>query len=510
MSASSWSEGVVSDLGYTARLCHQLSPTHLQFVAALSGINAPAPESPFHYCELGCGNGSILLLMAANFPHGRFVGIEDNPIQIARARDLAQRAQLTNVVFLDNALGELDEVAADPFDFIVLHGLWTRVGDQERAAVTGFLRRALRVGGISFVSYNAQPGKAAMAHAVRVLRELTPAGAQGPQRARVGRMLLQQLQENPTGPNTAIPGFADAVRSILALSDHRIAHEYIDAPWSAVYCTEVAASLADAKLGFLNTTILPLMFNDSVVPAAYREIFLSLPDPGQRQLLRDVLMNTSHRRDLFIKGATPILPLDMAALRDTIYVARSPLHEGFEAECMLPIGSVSLPAGAEKLFARVREQPISLAAILSGAQDDPSETFAALRWLLLSDQVSPFRSPEASHSATGIARLNRLALDMAVSIGEGAWLATPATGGGIQIGVLDTLLAAGTVATDANGAVAFIAERLSELGRGIQLENGEVVQSSEVPIFLTKELPAFIMIKMPELRRLGALNGDKG
>lgn len=510
MSASSWSEGEVSDLGYTARLCHQLSPTHIQFVAALSGITAPVPESPFHYCELGCGNGSILLLMAANFPHGRFVGIEDNPVQIARARELAQRAGLDNVVFLDNALSELDEIAAAPFDFIVMHGLWTRVGEPERTAVLAFLRRALRVGGICFVSYNAYPGKAAMAHAVRVLRELTPAGVQGGHRARIGRMFLQQLQDNPTGADTAIPGFADAVRSILALDDGRIAHEYIDAPWSAAYCTDVAASLAEAKLVFLNTTILPLMFNDSVIPAAYREVFLSLPEPGQRQLLRDLLMNTSHRRDLFIKGATPILPLDMAALRDTIYVARAPLVESFAAEGSLPIGSVSLPTGAEKLFARVREHPLSLAEILSGTHDEPSETFTALRWLLLSDQVAPFRSPEASQAAAGINRLNRLALDMAVSIGEGAWLATPATGGGIQLGILDTLFAAGAVATDANGAVGFVTETLSKLGRGIQLETGQIIEPQDVPVFLNKELPAFIMIKMPELRRLGALPEGRG
>ena len=48
------------------------------------------------------------------------------------------------------------------FDFIGLHGIWSWISDENRAVIVDFIRRKLKVGGVLYISYNTQPGWAAI------------------------------------------------------------------------------------------------------------------------------------------------------------------------------------------------------------------------------------------------------------------------------------------------------------------------------------------------------------
>jgi SAM-dependent methyltransferase len=505
MASPSWAEGYVTDLNYTASVCQQLSPTYLQFVAALSGMSAPDPEQSFTYCELGCGFGTTLLLLAANYPHGQFIGIDGNVAQIQRARDIAKRAGLGNVMFLDAEFADLADLDFPQFDFVTLHGIWTWVDATARADIVRFLSSRLRVGGAAYVSYNALPGKHQIEPIQRILSGLTPSGVGPEERVQLGKLFLRQFIQQPTVLANATPGLIGFMGTVLNQSNAFAGHEYLSGHWSALYCTDVFDALDVAKLSFVNTTILPLMFDEAVVPPAYNEIYASLGSVRQRQLLRDLIMNTGFRRDLFLKGLMPIIPLDMAALRDQIHISVASFNDGFQSEGEVPAGRIELPPTAARLFAQLYDQPRSLSAVLEG-DDTPAETFAALRWLLMSDQALPFRAPEKSaQGAASVARLNRLALDMSVSLGQGAWLAAPATGGGIELSAIDTLLALGMLAAGPEGAATYLADLNKQHNRSLTLSDGSVIGPAEMPGFVAQELTPFIMIKMPELRRLGAL-----
>ena len=47
-------------------------------------------------------------------------------------------------------------------DYVGLHGIWSWISDENRAVIVDFVRRKLKVGGVLYVSYNTQPGWAAM------------------------------------------------------------------------------------------------------------------------------------------------------------------------------------------------------------------------------------------------------------------------------------------------------------------------------------------------------------
>ena len=147
MTDPSWSEGYVVDLDYTRGYFRELSPAHLRSVLLLAGMEPPGAAQPFTYYELGCGNGYSTALHAAASPHGRFCGVDFNPTHIHHAQKLAQDTGLGNVRFLEKSFAELLEFDLEDADYIVLHGVWSWVGEEQRAQLLEFLRRRLKPGG---------------------------------------------------------------------------------------------------------------------------------------------------------------------------------------------------------------------------------------------------------------------------------------------------------------------------------------------------------------------------
>lgn len=98
-------------------------------------------------CDLGCGEGTAVLLMAEAYPASRFVGIDICADSIARGRELARQKGLDNTAFIRDdgvaAAGRPDMTAG--FDYITA---FDAIHDQTRplAALRAVLRM-LRPGG---------------------------------------------------------------------------------------------------------------------------------------------------------------------------------------------------------------------------------------------------------------------------------------------------------------------------------------------------------------------------
>src|SRR5690606_16850084 len=82
--------------------------------------------------------------------------------QAGFAQELAQ-ASGSNAHLFDEAFADFCARSNLPdFDFIGLHGIWSWISDDNRQSIVDFIRRRLKVGGVLYVSYNTQPGWAAM------------------------------------------------------------------------------------------------------------------------------------------------------------------------------------------------------------------------------------------------------------------------------------------------------------------------------------------------------------
>jgi predicted O-methyltransferase YrrM len=402
---------------FTVDICQQISPTHLNFAGALAGIATPDPEAPFSYCQPGCGFGITLLPLAANYPHGRFHGIDSDPAQIAHGRALAAEAGLDNIEFHTGSTAEIAAAGGRDFDFMSLHGLWSFVDDAERVQLANLLDKRLKPGGVAYLSYKVLPGKTPLDPIYRLMTELTPPDPDMMARVAAAKNLLREILANPPAPLVAaMPATSKLIQEILDEDDIYVGHEYFLGGWHPFYCSDVFRALAPAGLSFVSSTLPGQMFDEEVVPAEHKARYDGFENVIQRQLFRDLLLNTNFRRDLLVREPKP-------RKASAVHLS-TPFATIFRPQVALPSGKVELPPEAAELFAAAKQAPMIL--------ELPGQPSTVLKRLIRTRHLAPFRPPGAARDLAAVGRYNRAALGRAAAQGEAAWLASSATGGAIE------------------------------------------------------------------------------
>lgn len=305
-----WSHGYVTEVPYTSGFYKEMTPTWLWFVANLLNQHFDLQRG-YTYCELGCGTGFGLNVMAAANPDGIFYGIDINPSHISMARDLAASAGLENVHFFEAdfvEIGENPPAHWPDFDIIALHGIYTWVNPFVRSRIVSFVSKKLKPGGLVYVSYNAFPGWL-LSHPLRRLiweyGQLIP----GPIEARARRTLdfVERLKEAEVPFFKIYPPVAKKIEKVRHQNLNYFIHEYMNDHWEPFYFTDVVREFAEGKLHYLGSaTISDNM--DNFLPEALRKILDEIPDPIVREVLKDICVNKAFRRDIFVKGRVPRLP----------------------------------------------------------------------------------------------------------------------------------------------------------------------------------------------------------
>jgi len=156
---SDWTSGYVADVVYTHGYYSELNPQRLRLLFLQFRQKFPSTGTA---CELGFGQGVSANLHAAASVT-RWYGTDFNPSQAAYAQELASASE-AQIKLYDESFAHFCERSDLPdFDFIGLHGIWSWISDENRAIIVEFIRRKLKVGGVVYISYNTQPGWAALA-----------------------------------------------------------------------------------------------------------------------------------------------------------------------------------------------------------------------------------------------------------------------------------------------------------------------------------------------------------
>lgn len=141
---------------YGGGAIRQTHPGRLAGVAELHGVKTvPVPHA--RVLEVGCSRGCNLLPLAVQFPEASFTGIDFTTSDIKEARQMARDAGLNNIKFIDI---DLRKYAPEPasFDYIIVHGVFSWVPDEAKAAILRLCSHALSALGVAYVSYNTYPG----------------------------------------------------------------------------------------------------------------------------------------------------------------------------------------------------------------------------------------------------------------------------------------------------------------------------------------------------------------
>ncbi len=508
-----WSAGYVADIGYTFGTYAELNPQRLALPLLMAGLAPPAIRTA---CELGFGQGVSINVHAAA-SDVEWHGTDFNPSQALFAAELAA-ASGANVHVHDQSFAEFCARTDLPdFDFIGLHGIFSWVSDENRRILVDFVRRKLRLGGVLYISYNTQPGWAAMAPLRDLLSDYcslmcAPGGAST---VRAGQALAfadQLFAVNPlyARVNPTVKARLDKLKE---QDKAYVVHEYFNQDWTPMPFMQMARWLEPARLSFAGSA----HYLDHIQPVnltpEQQTLLAGIDDPLFQQSVRDFIVNQQFRRDYWVRGprrlgnraqqeamldcrVALVVPRDMVTLKTT-----SPRGEielsGAIYQPVLDVLEDMAPHSIRDIVARCVNDTVKLPQVLQ-----------AVFVLAGLGKAAPLQDDAAIERARPRARaLNLHLCERALHNNNVRDLAMPATGGALGVDRFQQMfvLARERGAQTAEEWAAFASQALTEHGEHIVVEGKPVT----APALQLQELARRAVIwrdrGLPAVLRLGGL-----
>lgn len=504
---SDWSAGYVADIGYTFGYYAELNPMRIRLAFLNAGLVFPEVG---HACELGYGQGlSTNIHAAASVTEWH--GTDFNPAQAGFAQELAG-AGSANVHLYDQPFAEFCSRDDLPdFDSIGLHGIWSWVSDDNRAVIVDFIRRKLKVGGVLYISYNTQPGWAAMVPVRDLLaqhNEVMQAPGSGIA-ARIDHSLEFVSRLFATNPTFCLanPQIVKRIDKMKEQDRNYVAHEYFNRDWVPMSFAAMADWLEPAKLNFACSAHY-LDHIDSVNLSPEQRTFINdVSDPMFKQTVRDFMVNQQFRRDYWVRGARRLSPLDrFEQVRRQRVVLAEP-----RADVVLKVSGATGEASLQEAIYNpildylADHQPRSIAAIekaMAEYQLSFSTVLEAVFVLLGGGTLYAVQDDAIiARARDQAAQLNLHLCKLARGSGDVGYLASPVTGGAIRVSRVAQLflLARGAGLKTPAEWGRFVLDLFAQQGQRI-VKAGKMLESNEeeraemqslVEVFATKFLPIY-------------------
>ena len=505
-----WTSGYVADIGYTFGYYQELNPLRARLAFLNAGL--VPPDNGVH-CELGYGQGMSANIHAAA-SSSTWYATDFNPSQAAFAQSLAA-ASGANAYLVDEAFADFcNRTDLPEFDSIGLHGIWSWINDDNRAVIVDFIRRKLKVGGVLYISYNTQPGWAAMVPMRDLLTEhsevMGTAGKGIVNRIDGALDFADKLMATNPSYLKANPIVAERLKGMKAHNRNYLAHEYFNRDWLPMPFSKMAQWLAPAKVSFAcNADYLGHV--DAVNHTAEQQALLKeIPDAMFAQTVRDFMVNQQFRKDYWVKGARKLSPLEQA--------------EAFRAQKVLlatPRADVSLKVNGA--IGEATMQEAVYAPILDALADHKPKTLGQLEQALKDKNIAFAQLTQAvmilAASGTLVAvqddaltpkakkhtdKLNSCIMDKARGSADITYLASPVSGGGITVNRFQQLfmLALNQGKKQPAEWAQFTLQILTAQGQKIVKEGKTLETQEENLAELTTQANAFASKQLPIMKAL--------
>lgn len=434
-----WSTGYVADIGYTYGYYTELNPQRLKLPFLTTGQVFPEIKTA---CELGFGQGMSIAAHAAASQIAWY-GTDFNPAQTSFAQEIAAVSG-SNAKLFDEAFEEFCSRPDLPdFDYIGLHGIWSWISDHNRHVIVDFLRRKLKVGGVLYISYNTQPGWAAMVPVRDLLNLHTDIlGASG--NGIVSRIdAALDFSEKMLNTNPLYfkhnPQIIERIKRMKEQSRNYLAHEYFNRDWHPMSFARMTDWLSSAKLNYACSANY-IDHVDAVNLSDDQLSFLNeLPDTMFRQSVRDFMCNIQFRKDYWVKGARQFGTFERGEqLREQQVI----LTNARTSVVMKVSGSRGEATLDEKVYTPILDllsnhKPFSLGQI-EHAMKDKGLIFAQVLQAIMilagkNDLALVQNDAVISKAKRSTEKLNLYLMNKSRSLNDIAYLSSPVTGGAIPI-----------------------------------------------------------------------------
>ena len=304
-----WSAGYVADIAYTYGSYAELNPRRIRLAFLMAGLLPPEIGVA---CELGFGQGMSVNIHAAASTT-TWYGTDFNPAQASFARELAAASGADAHLYDQSFEQFCSRTDLPDFDYIALHGIFSWISDENRAIVVDFIRRKLKVGGVLYISYNTQPGWAAMAPLRDLMAEhanvMAAPGTGSTARVEQSLTFVERLLATEPRYLRANPMVKARFDKSRGQDPAYLAHEFFNRDWLPVTFSQMARWLEPAKVDFACSAHYLEHLDFINLSAEQRKLVAEIGDPVFAQTARDVIVNQAFRRDYWVRGARKLDPI---------------------------------------------------------------------------------------------------------------------------------------------------------------------------------------------------------
>ena len=510
-----WASGYVSDVEYLAGFYREQTPSHLDLACLINAVEPPSVGADWTFCDMGCGQGINCLLLAAANPRAQIIGVDFNPAQIARARDLASLMGLQNVKFIEAAFEELalaPEVLPE-CDYITMHGIYSWISKEGRAALVTILRSRLRAGGLAYVSYNALPGWNAAEPMQRLLLEhARHSPRHSTDSVREGIAFVNKCQDL-LRPGLIEKELIERIR--LEVDKNNVAylaHEYLNKFWNPRYHSDIAAELEVAKLSFVGDATILANYEQLQYFPDQLKLLDSVREWSFIETFKDYLTSRAFRRDIFMRGPRKMTTEERDRRLQEVVLTLAVPASRIPRAIQVAVGEAMLEAAVyEPIFETLSKGPISIGALraLPAVASSGSGLPVEIAGLLTGTGRILAHDPRRT-GGDGVPayRYNTVILNDWQPSGQGSvWpVACPSLGNGIHL----ELFASKALCEILNGAPADDLEvaarvwaRMEKSGERLRREGVEIADAEENRAILAEQMAIVMRDDVPVWRQLG-------
>lgn len=437
-----WSGGYVTEVTYPYSYRSDMNPVRIRALLTLAGYEVPTGSV---VCELGFGQGVAINIHACTQPDSVYIGTDFSPAQTRFAQDLHQQTG-ADMLLVDESFEQFCQRDDLPeFDFIVAHGIWSWVSEENRRWIEQFIAKRLKVGGVFVFSYNALPGWSVFApirdFMLHYADKALPSSAPITDKLNAAMHQVEVMRAIPAPLSPLQNPLVEARLKQMRLQDpNHLVHEYFNRDWQPMMFPQVASRMQALKLDFAGSANLAKHLDDMNHAPDQLAMIRSIADPVLREYTKDIFANTDFRIDMWVKGKRALPSLShanrLAAMR---FVLVQPLSK-VRVAWVTPRGEAEPdPQDYGAILSLLSDyQAYSVQSLHDRAKARPQDSFATtletIKALWAANVIAPAQT-EAQIQAVRdrVQAFNGYVIQQSLYDEKLAWLASPITGGAITL-----------------------------------------------------------------------------
>lgn len=312
-------EGYVVDVPYPTFVHRQMMPSWLTMLTQLEGVRVPDIKKPYRYLELGCAMGIQLHLNAAANPIGHFVGIDFNPQQLLVAKEGMEFTKINNIEFIQADFKSFLNQDIEPFDFIVTHGVWSWVSNENQDIITQIIHKFLKPNGILYCGYMSHPGATGLSSIQKMMFEMSRnLNGDSATKAAQSLNLVRMIGKTNTGIFSKIPSLNQDLFELTQDKMSYVAHDFLSEHWQPQHSADMIRQFGKIGLSYIASAGIIENLNNLTLPPEVQNIINKLPLKTLQETAKDIALNTLQRQDIYIKECKPLTPNELESVYSSL------------------------------------------------------------------------------------------------------------------------------------------------------------------------------------------------